>query len=124
MPPSPVLLLLQIYKKHKMTHRSDRIFAVSELRLCNAVDATILYAASGDGTLIPPFVIFRGIISHVVSVLISYFTLKALLLNAVNLLSSTNFNCITYNKHTTLGSGLNIKVMKNFTLIINIVLSD
>ena len=53
-------MLAQIYKKHKMTSRSDRIFSVSELRLHGMLEATILYAAAADGTIIPPFVIFRG----------------------------------------------------------------
>lgn len=43
-----------------MNHRGDRIFSVSELRLHGSLEATILYAAAADGTLIPPFVIFRG----------------------------------------------------------------
>ena len=51
---------LQTYKKYRLSHKAERIYAVAEIKVSLFLDATILVCAAADGTLIPPFVIFRG----------------------------------------------------------------
>ena len=43
-----------------MTHRPDRIFVVSEMRIGTYNQHTLIIASSAEGKLLPPFVIFRG----------------------------------------------------------------
>ena len=58
---SPGRVCLQVFKKYKLHHKSDRIFCVSEIKLSCFQSATILVAMAADGTVLPPFVVFPGV---------------------------------------------------------------
>lgn len=50
----------QVYKKNRIQTKPERIYSVSEMKMCIFQKATIIYCASAAGAVIPPFVIFKG----------------------------------------------------------------
>ena len=52
--------MLQVFKKNKLFNRPEKVYVVSEIRIGHYSEITVLVAASADGKVLPPFVIFRG----------------------------------------------------------------